>query len=437
MLQDTTVVCPRCELAFPLTETLAQPLLIAERAKIQRETQELSSALKKHEQDLSARQIALDHVKRQLDVRQNQIDTAVEQRLHAERTLLSKAAEQKAADAYAGRLQAAEQELAEKQTKLAVAEAAELSLRKEQRALEEEKQRLELEIERRLREERVRIRAATQKEEEESHRLKILERDQVIDQLRSQIEELRRKVDQGSQQLQGEVQELELESMLRAAFPGDQVEPVAKGRTGGDIVHKVVGPGGLQCGTILWESKRTRSWSNDWLAKVREDQRTASAHVSAIVTTALPKGVDTFDRVEGVWVAAMRCALPLARALRQALIEVAAAKVTVQGRDGKMEQMFSYLTGTHFRGRVSAIVEACVGMQEDLDAEKRATNRVWAKRQRRLELLMTGTAGMYGDLQGIVGKSLPEPHGLTAPRLDDELGLETEEPDTKEEGQHE
>ena len=131
MLQDTTVVCPRCELAFPLTETLAQPLLIVERAKIQRETQELSSALKKHEQDLSARQIALDDLKRQLDVRQNQIDAAVEQRLHAERILLSKAAEQKAAESYAQRLLATEKELAEKQAKLVEMENAELTLRRQ------------------------------------------------------------------------------------------------------------------------------------------------------------------------------------------------------------------------------------------------------------------------------------------------------------------
>ena len=437
MLQDTTVVCPRCEFAFPLTETLAQPLLTAERAKIHRENQELTSALKKHEQDLSARQQTLDDLKRQLDARQNEIDVAVEAKLRAERELLSKAADKKAVDAYAGRLQAAERELADKQAKLAEAEAAELSLRREQRALEEEKNKLELEVERRVQAERRLVREATQREEEESHRLKLAEKELVIDGMRRQIEDLRRKVDQGSQQLQGEVQELELESMLRTAFPADQIEPVAKGRSGGDCVHKVIGPNGLQAGTILWESKRTRSWSNEWLTKNREDQRMAGAHVGAIITTALPKGVDTFDRVEGVWVATMRCTLPLAKALRQALIEAAIARAAVQGRDGKMDQMYTYLTGPHFRGRVSAIVEACVGMQEDLDAEKRAQTKQWAKRQRRLELLMSGTAGMYGDLQALFGRSLPELHGLSMPRLDDDLGLELpDEPDSDGGGHH-
>jgi hypothetical protein len=437
MLHETTITCPSCNVEFPLTETLAQPLIAAERAKIQRETQERVTALKKHEQDLSSRQQALDDLKRELDATKGQIDAAVEQKLRAERDVLSKAAEQKAAESYANRLLAAEQELAEKQAKLAEAENAELALRREQRALEEEKQRLELEIERRLREERLRIRAATQKEEEEAYLLKLAEKDKLLADMKKQVEELRRKSEQGSQQLQGEVQELELEAMLRAAFPADQVEPVPKGRNGGDVVHKVVGPGGLQCGTILWESKRTKSWSNDWLSKNREDQRIAGAHLGAIITTALPKGIDTFDRVEGVWVATLRCTLPLAKALRQGLIEAATARVAVQGRDGKMEQMYEYLTGAHFRGRVSAIVDAVVGMGEDLEAEKRALTKQWAKRQRRLELLMNGTAGMYGDLQGIVGRSLPELHGLSMPRLDDELELDPPElPGTDEGGDH-
>ena len=314
--------------------------------------------------------------------------------------------------------------MAQKQAKLAQAESAELALRKERRILEEEKQRLELEVERRLEAERLRIREATQKEEEQSYLLKLAEKDKLISDMKKQVEELRRKGDQSSQQLQGEVLELELEAMLRTAFPADQIEPVPKGRCGGDVVHKVVGSNGLPCGTILWESKRVRAWSNDWLAKNREDQRLVGASVGAIVTTSLPKGVDAFDHLDGVWVAAVRCTLPLAKALRHALIEAAMARVLTQGREGKMERMYEYLTGPLFRGRVSAIVEACVTMQEDLEAEKRAFTRAWAKRQRRLELLMTGTAGMYGDFQGIVGRSMPELEGLQVPQLGDGMGLD-------------
>jgi len=434
MLHETSITCPSCHVEFPLTETLAQPFITAERAKIQRETQERAVVLNKHEQDLVQRQKALDDLQHKLDVRQGEIDAAVEQKLCAQRDVLAAAAEKKAAAAYADRLSAVEQELAEKQGRLAAAENAELALRKERRLLEEEKQRLELEVERRLQAERLRIREATQKEEEQSYLLKLAEKEKVISDMKKQVEELRRKSEQSSQQLQGEVLELELEAMLRAAFPADLVEPVPKGRNGGDVVHKVIGPNGLQCGVILWESKRTRSWSDTWLAKNREDVRLASANVGAIVTTAMPKGVETFDRLENVWVAAMRCALPLAKALRHALIEAAMAKVVTQGKDGKMERLYEYLIGPIFRNRVSAIVEACVSMQDDLEAEKRALTKHWAKRERRLELLMSGTAGMYGDLQGLAGRSMPELHGLQIPQLGDAIDLDPPEGSEEDQG---
>ena len=365
----------------------------------------------------------------QLDTRQTEIDAIVAAKLQEQREGLAKAADKKAADEYAAKLLAAEQELAEKQAKLAEAEDAELALRKERRALEDERHRLELEIERRLHDERLSIREATQKEEQETYRLKLAEKDKILADLKTQVEELRRKSDQGSQQLQGEVQALEVEAVLQTAFPNDGIEGVPKGCPGGDVVHTVVAQNGAACGVILWESKRTKHWSNEWLAKNREDQRLVGANIGVIVTTAMPRGVDGFDRVDGVWIAGMRFMRPLAIALRQALIEVATAKAATHGREGKMELLYGYLTGPHFRQRVSAIVEGCVVMQRDLDAEKRVMTKHWAKRQRRLELLVTGTAGLCGDLQGIVGSSMPEVQGLSILLLGDDVRSESvEEP---------
>jgi hypothetical protein len=308
-----------------------------------------------------------------------------------------------------------------KDAKLREAQQAELAVRREREALESKKRALELEIERRVLEERQKVREDTQREDYESHRLKLAERDLVIADMRKQVEELRRKAEQGSQRLQGEVQELDLQALLHATFPGDQIEPVPNGRPGSDVVHKVVGPAGLECGTILWESKRTKSWSNEWLAKSREDQRNIGAHLGVIATSAMPPGVDTFDRLEGVWVAAFSCSVPVAKALRQALIEAAMIRHMARGRDTKMERVYAYLTSAQFRQRVSAIVEGCVAIQTDLEAEKRFLTRYWSKRQRNVDLVVTGTAGMYGDLQAVVGKSLPEVDGLSAPLLDGDL----------------
>ena len=222
---------------------------------------------------------------------------------------------------------------------------------------------------------------------------------------------------QTSQQLSGEVAELELESALRAAFPTDQIEPVEKGRTGADVIHTVLAPGGMPCGVILWESKRTKSFSYEWLPKNRADQRTAGAQIGVIVTTVMPKNIEGFGRVETVWVCTMRYSLALAVALRLILIETKIAQTAAQGRDGKMERMYEYLTGVQFRQHVSSIVEACVLMGEDDEAEVRAFNRQAAKRKRRRELLVTEVARMWGDLQAIGGRSIPELHGLSVPSL--------------------
>jgi len=245
-----------------------------------------------------------------------------------------------------------------------------------------------------------------------------MEKEQTITSMQKQIEDLKRRAEQGSQQLQGEVQELELEGLLRAKFPRDVIEPVPKGEHGGDILQRVVGPLGQVCGTILWESKRTKNWSDTWLPELREDQRAAKAEVAVIVSQALPKDFESFDLIDGVWVTPPRIALPVAITLRQTLIEVAAARKASEGQQTKTEMVYQYLTGPRFRQRVQAIVEAFSSMQEDLDKEKKVITKQWAKREEQIGRVMQSTVGMYGDLQGIAGKTLQEIEGLGFPALE-------------------
>ena len=225
-------------------------------------------------------------------------------------------------------------------------------------------------------------------------------------------EELKQKAEQGSQQLQGEVQELELENLLRAKFPFDSIEPVAKGEFGGDAVQRVMSSSGQTCGSILWESKRTKNWSDGWLVKLREDQRSAKAEIAVIVSHALPKDLDSFDIVDGVWITHPRAALPVATVLRNTLLQVNMARQVSEGQQTKTEMVYQYLTGPRFRQRVEAIVEAFSSMQEDLDKERKVIIKQWAKREEQIERVMNSTVGMYGDLQGIAGKSLQEIEGL-------------------------
>ena len=221
-----------------------------------------------------------------------------------------------------------------------------------------------------------------------------------------------KKADQGSQQLQGEVQELELEENLRREFSLDVIGPVPKGEFGGDVVQRVVSVSGQLCGMILWESKRTKNWSDGWLPKLREDQRAAKADIAVIVSQSLPKGLDTFQTIDGVCVTHPRLVLPVATLLRQSLIEVAQSRQAIHGQQAKTEMVYDYLTSSRFRQRIEAIVEAFSTMQADLEREKKVITKQWAKRDEQINRVMKATVGMYGDLQGIVGKTLQEIESL-------------------------
>jgi hypothetical protein len=202
---------------------------------------------------------------------------------------------------------------------------------------------------------------------------------------------------------------------------------VPKGEFGGDLIQHVVGPTGQICGSILWEAKRTKNWSDGWLGKLREDQRAAKADVALIVSQALPKGLQTFDLIDGVWVTEPRYAVAVAVALRESLIALSAARLAGEGQQTKMELVYQYLTGPRFRQRIEAVVERFSDMQADLDRERKAMTRLWAKREEQIRAVVEATAGLYGDLQGIAGRSLIQIEGLEMPMLNGPAGIEAAE----------
>jgi hypothetical protein len=302
--------------------------------------------------------------------------------------------------------------LKQRDAKLADAQKAQAELIRKQRELDDARRELDLTVEKRVQTDLSAAREKAKKEAEDQMKLKIMEAEQTIASMQKQIEDLRRRAEQGSQQLQGEVQELEIESLLSARFPRDTIQPVPKGEFGGDILHRVMGPLGQPCGTILWETKRTKNWSDGWLPKLREDQRAAKAEIAVIVSQVLPKDLETFGFVNEIWIAHPKVALPVAVALRQTLIEIAGARQASEGQQTKMEMVYRYLTGSRFRQRVQAIVEAFSSMRDDLDRERKAITKQWAKREEQIDRVMQATVGMYGDLQGIAGKTLQEIEGL-------------------------
>ncbi len=409
-MSETTITCPHCKFQIEVTEVLSAQL----RTQLQKE---FEADIRKKESAIADREAEVIRAREEVAKAQQDIDRRVSDQLSTERQKLTDDALAKAREQVTLEIRDKDQQLSEANTKLKAAQDSELVLRKERRELEEQKQTLELTLTRRLDEERTKIRDAAKKEAADERQLKDAEKDKLINDLRIQLDDMRRKAEQGSQQLQGEVLETALEDLLRQHFPFDEITPVPKGIHGGDVVHTVRDASGTVCGIILWESKRTKSWSDGWLPKLRDDQRAAKAQLAILVSIELPKDVTTFRYTDGVWVSSSACAISLASALRIGLTDVAAAKRSLDGRHDKMEVLYRYLSGQEFRHRVEGIVEAFVTLREELDAEKRATQLRWAKREKQLDRAVAQTSGMYGDLSGIIGASLPAIESLTPSAL--------------------
>jgi hypothetical protein len=411
-MAEPTVVCPQCKAEIKLTESLAAPLLESIRRDYEQRLTQKDVDIAKREKTLHEREAVLLRQKESMDEQVAQKVQQEQTRIAAEEAKKAKLAVGNELNQKAKEINDLQDILKQRDIKLADAQKAQADLIRKQRELDDAKRELELTVEKRVQTDLTAAREKAKKEAEDEMKLKVMEAEQTIASMQRQIEDLKRRAEQGSQQLQGEVQELELEALLGTRFPRDTIQPVPKGEFGGDILHRVIGPLGQQCGTILWESKRTKNWSDGWLPKLREDQRAAKAEIAVIVSQILPKDVETFGLVDQVWVAHPKVALPVAVALRQTLIEIAGARQSSEGQQTKMEMVYQYLTGPRFRHRIQAIVEAFSSMREDLDRERKAITKQWSKREEQIDRVMQATVGMYGDLQGIAGKTLQEIEGL-------------------------
>jgi hypothetical protein len=463
------IKCPNCGELIPVSEALSHQIAEKTRAELKAEALQQQKAFAARENELKERENALDKIiqeklkaeqvnitkeaekkahelvsleiedlkrqaaekdlklnalqqtelelrkqKRELEEREKTFDLEFQRKLaEGEQRIKSEAAKE-VRDAVSLEIGDLKMQAAEKDRKLAEAGKAELELRKQKRELEEKGKTLELEVARQIDAEREKIQENTIRQFQEEHRLKDAEKDKKLQDAIKANEELRRKLQQGSQQTQGEVLELELEELIKTNFPSDQIEQVPKGVSGADVVQKVMSRSGHLCGTIVWESKHTKAWNDGWLQKLKDDQRAVKADIAVLISEVLPKDCKHFGQYEGVWIANSQCAVSLAVALRSQLVEVAMAKLAAVGKKEKMETLYQYLSGSEFKQRVEAIVEAFVGMQDDLQEERRVTERRWAKREKQIQKVISNTSGMYGDFQGLIGSSLQTIPSLTA-----------------------
>lgn len=425
-MSDLKIECPHCGKPFKLNETLAAPLIDETRRKFEREFRQKEESIEERTRSLSEEKKELEKARKETEkqreavARQREkIEEEIDERFAAKRAEIAREETRKAKQRYDDKLSERAEEmkelreaLVEKECKLAEAQKVEADARRKQREFEDKSRELDLTVEKKVAERVGPERDKAKRDAEDATRLRMLEKDKIIEDQKHKLAEAQRKLEQGSQQLQGEVQELDLEATLRAAFTQDNIEEIAKGQSGADVLQRVRDGTGKTCGSILWESKRTLRWNEAWLAKLRQDQREAKAEIAILVTQAMPDGVNSFEFLDGVWVSSPMLAVPLGMALRAGLVDTATARCAADGQQTKMAILYQYLTGPQFRQRVEALVEAFRALKEDLESEKRAMIKRWAAREKQLEIVMHATVGMYGDLKGIAGKTLPEIEGM-------------------------
>ena len=396
------IKCPKCGEPIDIDDVLSKDI----------ETRIIAEEHKKHEMEIArVKEQAAELANQQLSAKLEIAEEKKRQELDLERERIKAELESKAKKESQGqellvkRLQDDAESAKEDNKKL----RDQLSgLMDELRAERKAKENAELEAKKKIAEEESKIREESKKLADEEHRLKQLEKDKTISDLQKSIEEMRRKAEQGSQQNQGEVQELDLENELRLEFPQDELSEVKKGQRGADIVQVVKNQRLAKCGILLWESKNA-AWQPAWIAKFKEDIRSANANVGVIVSKELPAEYGDMKHIDGgVWVVKPRLALALAAAMRHQIIGVHTANHNSENKDEKMEVLFHFLTGPEFRHRIESIVENYSVLQNEIEREKRTTALRWARQEKSIRAVIDNTFGMYGDLQGITGGAMSE-----------------------------
>lgn len=339
---------------------------------------------------------------------QQQIDNQVKTKLIVEKSVLEKSIRTNIKEETAEQIQSLQKELEEKSGQVKEFNKAKSEIEKLKREKDELRDVIGYEKEKefsvKLNEEKLKFK----KQAEEASTMKIKELEKQLEAQKILVDEMKRKAEQGSMQLQGEVQELAIEEILKSIFPFDEIAEVGKGIKGADVVHTVRNKIGVDCGMILYESKRTKSFSNDWITKLKSDAVTTKADISIIVTEVLPDGMDRIGQKDGVWICSFNDFKGLVLVLRESLIKISEAYSTQSNKGEKVQMLYDYLTSTEFRLQIGAIIEGFTDLQNSYVQEKRAMERIWKQREKQLEKVLLNTNHFIGSIKGIAGSSIPD-----------------------------
>ena len=399
------IKCPKCGESISIDDALTYQ--IEEKIKKDFEsTQKIKEKeLAQKEKELEKQAIEIIKNKKDIDL---MVEKQVANKINEEKLKLFKEGKIEAEKEQNAKTELLEEQLKNKEEKLAKATKNEIELRKEKMKLDEEKQAFELEKIKQLEEaKKIIVDEVTKKATEEQQYVIAQLKKQLTDATKAK-DDLVRKLEQGSQQTQGEVLELELEEILKSEFPQDKILPVPKGVKGADVIHKIIDQSGRLCGQIIWESKKTKTWSEGWIQKLKDDQRDIKADLAVIVSMVLPTDIKGFSLRNGVFVCDVKLAINLASLLRYDLLKVSEANRALTGKDEKRDVVYAYVNSVDFKQRIQAIAEAFIEMKNDIDKEKRSYQAIWAKREKQVQRVIDNTFGIYGDLKGLTGGAIQE-----------------------------
>jgi len=401
----TSINCPKCGTEINVSEILYHQV----EKQLKKDFDEKNAKKDKDfQKKLDEFRAEKDKLEKEKETVQQQIDSAVKTKLQSEKLKIEKSIGEKFKEETAEQIRSLQKELDEKsyQVKELNKTKAEIERLKREKNEIQDKVILEKEQEfsEKLKEERFKIK----KQSDESSALKIKELEKQLEDQKDLAEEMKRKAEQGSMQLQGEIQELAIEEILTTLFPFDIISEVPKGVKGADVIQRVRNKVGIECGTILYESKRTKSFSQEWIKKLKADTVSIKADICIIITEALPEGIDKIGQLDGVWICSFNDFKGLVLVLRESLIKLNEAYLSQTNKGEKMQMLYDYLTSNEFKLQVSAIIEGFTDLHNSYTQEKRAMERIWKQREKQLEKVLLNTNHFIGSIQGIAGSSIPE-----------------------------
>ena len=416
MSTPNQVECPNCGTDIDVQNILSHQLEDEIKRKYQAELSSEKKRYQGEQEKLRDEKVAFEEKKKQ----ENQLfQERLEKQLKEDRLTIEAKLKSKLIVEQEEQFKSLQNELNEKSEQVKELNRSKAEIEKLKREKGELKEAAEAEAQKKLNQTLITEKEKILKAEEERNEMRFKEMTKQLEDQKKLTEEMKRKQEQGSMQLQGEVQELAIEDWLTSQFPLDSIEEIKKGARGGDSLQTVNTRSVQNCGTIYYESKRTKDFQPSWIEKFKADIREKGANIGVLVTEVMPTGMERMGLKEGIWICNYDEFKGLCAVLRESIVQLSTAISSQDNKGDKMEMLYTFLTGNAFRMQVEAIVEGFTQMKSDLESEKRSMQRIWKQRDKQIEKVITNTIDMYGSIKGIAGNAVQSVKALELPGEDD------------------